>query len=349
MDPKHGRGAPLNDGGRFESQVLEMDFSELPPGEERPDPRTTFYRDHARSILTRNDSPDVGFSLSVNAYRGCEHGCVYCYARPTHEYLGLSAGLDFETKIFVKHDAPALLRKELLKPSFTPETITMSGITDCYQPAERKFQLTRQCLEVLSEFRNPVVIITKNNLVTRDLDLLARMAEWGGAKVFVSVTSLDAGLAARLEPRTSRPAARLAAIRALSGAGVPVGVMVAPVVPGLTDHEMPSVLEAAAEAGAVSAGYVPVRLPHGVGELLTAWLEVHFPERKEKVLNRIRSLRGGKLNDPNFNSRMRGRGEFADLFSQLFHVHTRKLGLNQQDHSLSTAQFRRPGEQFALF
>ncbi|MGZ3654792.1 MAG: PA0069 family radical SAM protein [Bdellovibrionota bacterium] len=343
--PLRGRGAGSNLSGRFESRSLEPD-----PGEEPlPHPRTQFLADHSRTVISRTDSPDVGFRASVNPYRGCEHGCAYCYARPTHEYFGMSAGLDFETKVLVKHEAPVLLRSELLKPRYEPETLNFSGVTDCYQPAERRFRLTRSCLEVLAEFRHPFTIITKNALVTRDLDIIAPMASLQAAAVFVSVTSLDPKITEVMEPRTSRPAARLEAIRALSEAGVPVGVMVAPVIPGITDHELPLILEAAANAGATHAGFTPVRLPLSVAPLFEEWLGNHFPDRKERVLNRIRSMRGGKLNDPNFRSRMRGEGEFASLLSQMFHTHVRKLGLNRERLELSHAHFQRPGEQLGLF
>jgi DNA repair photolyase len=265
-----------------------------------------------------------------------------CYARPTHEWLGLSAGLDFETKIFVKEDAPDLLRRELLSPRWEPATIAMSGVTDAYQPAERKFQLTRRCLEVLAEFRNPVGIITKNHLVTRDADILGEMAGYGAATVNVSITSLDPALQRILEPRAATPERRLDAIAKLTAAGVPVGVMVAPVIPGLTDHELPAILKAAAEAGARSAGFVPLRLPHGLGALFSDWLERHVPDRREKVLNRVREMRGGRLNDPNFVSRMRGSGEYIDQLRALFHVTCAKVGLNRERSVLSTASFRRP-------
>jgi DNA repair photolyase len=348
--PVKGRGAASNRAGRFESSRIERDPVEPVPGEDpEPLPRTQFLDDHARSALTENDSPDVGFRLSVNPYRGCEHGCAYCYARPTHEFLGLSAGLDFETKIFVKKEAPALLRAALLKPSYACEAINLSGVTDCYQPAERRFRLTRACLEVLAEFRNPFTIITKNQLVTRDLDVIGSMGRERLAAVFVSVTSLDPKITEVLEPRTSRPAARLAAIRALAEAGVPTGVMVAPVIPGVTDHEVPRILEACAAAGATHAGFVPVRLPLAVAPLFEEWLENHFPDRKERVLNRIRDLRGGRLNDPNFRSRMRGEGEFASILSKMFHAACRKQGLNREPLDLRTDLFQRPGEQLGLF
>src|SRR4051794_11552574 len=278
-----GRGTAQNPPNRFVQMDFVPDYDELDP--EAPGPGTVFLRDATKTIIARNDSPDVGFDASVNPYRGCEHGCIYCFARPTHEYFGLSAGLDFETRIFVKEDAPELLRQALANPRWEPEVIAMSGVTDCYQPVERKLRLTRRCLEVLAEFRNPVAIITKNHLVTRDVDLLSQLARYQAAVVNVSITTLDATLTPRLEPRASLPTHRLAAVRELSRAGVPVNVMVAPVIPCITDHEMPRIIEAAAEAGAVSAGYVPVRLPWAVAPLFENWVERHFPERKEKILN----------------------------------------------------------------
>jgi DNA repair photolyase len=344
--PIKGRGASDNPANRFEELHLTAD-EEWNPAEDRP-VSTKFFRDKTQTILTYNNSPDVGFSVSVNPYRGCEHGCIYCYARPTHEYLGFSAGLDFETRIMVKEDAPRLLAKELASPKWKPEVVAMSGITDCYQPIERHLKLTRGCLEILAEFRNPVSIITKNHLVTRDIDVLQRLNEFRGVAVFVSVTTLDSKLAQRMEPRTSLPEYRLAAIEALHKAGIPVGVMVAPVLPGLTDFEMPSIIAAAAKAGAQSAGYVPLRLPFGVSALFEKWLGQHFADRKEKVLNRIRSMRGGKLNDPNFGSRMRGDGIFAEQIARMFAVACRKAGLGERSHELSTTSFRAPGRQQQL-
>src|SRR5215510_472313 len=259
-----GRGAASNPANRFEKMSYQrLDWDEP----EDPSIQTTFLRDETRSIINYNDSPDVGFNASINPYRGCEHGCIYCFARPNHEYLGFSAGLDFETKILVKEDAPELLRRELASRSWKPQVIAISGVTDAFQPIERRLKITRRCLEVLAECLNPVVIITKNELVTRDIDLLQQLARVDGALVFVSVTSLRGELARELEPRASQPARRLAAIEALAVAGVPVGALVAPVIPGLTDHEMPSIIAAAAKAGAVAASYVPLRLPYGVAPL----------------------------------------------------------------------------------
>lgn len=342
-----GRGAASNPGNRFEKtsyQTSEWDE----PGD--PHPQTLFLKDETRSIINYNDSPDVGFSASINPYRGCEHGCIYCFARPNHEYLGFSAGLDFETKILVKEDAPELLRHELSSKQWQPQVIAISGVTDAYQPVERRLKLTRRCLEVLVEFRNPAVVITKNELVTRDIDLLRVLAKIEGALVFVSVTSLDGDLARELEPRASQPLRRLAAIETLSSAGVPVGALVAPVIPGLTDHEMPSILNAAAKAGASVAGYVPLRLPYGVASLFEEWLTLHRPLQKEKILNRIRSIRGGRMNDPNFGSRLRGQGAYADQMAELFEISCRKAGLNSARPRLSADSFRRPGSaQLPLF
>lgn len=346
-----GRGTALNPTNRFEKLDLEGgDYVQHVEGEEVPDrPRTHFYDDPSRSILSRNDSPDVGFTFSVNPYRGCEHGCVYCFARPTHEYLGLSAGLDFETKILVKKNAPELLREKMLSKSWEPETIAFSGVTDCYQPIERKLEITRNCLKVLAEFRNPFFIITKNHLVTRDIDILKEMAERDAAAVYVSVTTLDPKLAQLMEPRTSHPEARLRAIEELAKAGIPVGSLVAPVVPGLTDHEMPQILKAVASAGAKYAGFVTLRLPFVLDDLFSQWLGEHYPDRKAKVLNRIREIRGGKLNDANFGSRMRGEGKYADQLSSMFALYTKKEGLNQTRLNLNTSHFRRATAQMDFF
>jgi DNA repair photolyase len=339
-----GRAAGGNPPNRFERLLLE-------PEEPLPDAvPTLFLRDSSRSVIARNDSPDVGFDASLNPYRGCEHGCAYCYARPSHEYLGFSAGLDFETRILVKEQAPDLLRRELDSPRWEPQVLALSGVTDPYQPVERRLELTRRCLRVLAEYRNPVSLITKSALVTRDRDLLSVLARFDAVSVAISITTLDTELARRLEPRASRPADRLRAIRHLSASGIPVGVMVAPVLPGLTDHEVPAILEAAAGAGARFAGYVMLRLPGAVAEVFEDWLARHAPERKEKVLARIRSLRGGRLNDPRFGSRGRGEGPFADQVRALFETGMRRVGLPSERPRLSTAAFRRPGGvQLGLF
>lgn len=336
-----GRGAAANPKNRFERIEVEPDPFERDE-ESRPD--TIYLRDHSRSIIATNDSPDIGFDASINPYRGCSHGCIYCYARPTHEYLGLSAGLDFETKVLVKADAPQLLRKQLSSPLWEPKVLSMSGVTDPYQPVEKNLGITRGCLEVLAGFRNPVAIVTKNHLVTRDIDLLSELARHNAAVVAVSLTTLNDDLRRVMEPRTSRPLRRLAAIEKLAGAGIPVGVMTAPVIPGLTDHELPNLISAAAEAGASFAAYVPVRLPGAVQPLFEDWLGRHFPDRKEKVLNRIRSMRAGRLNDPEFGTRMRGEGVFAEHIARLFDISCRRAGIEPgRFPKLSTAAFRRDG------
>lgn len=498
-----GRGANFNPKNRFEEIEAEPDLDHLDECDEiesEPKPETIYLRDSTRSIITTNDSPDVGFDASINPYRGCSHGCSYCvsgdtpilmgdgrtkpleelrvgdeiygtivrgqyrryaktkvsahwetrklayrialsdgtslvasgdhrflaergwkfvadvgdgsrisvgeglmgvgasgrvfegdvvesgaglrvekvealeeralfdittgtgdfiangvvshncFARPNHEYLGFSAGLDFETRIMVKEDAPELLRKELSSKKWRPRTLAMSVATDAYQPVEKKLQITRRCLSALAEFRNPVAVITKNHLVTRDIDLLSELAKYDAASVAVSLTTLDDELRRRMEPRTSSPSRRLAAIEKLSNAGIPVGVMTAPVIPGLTDHELPKLLEAAANAGASSAGYTMLRLPHAVAPLFEDWLARNFPDRRDKVLNRIREVRGGKLNDPRFGTLMKGEGFYADHVSKLFAVGVRRAGLEARKSSkLSTAAFRVPGGQPSLF
>jgi DNA repair photolyase len=497
-----GRGTPNNPPNRFEL----LSYSPDPEAQEdTPQPATQLLRDPARTLLSYNDSPDVGFTVSLNPYRGCEHGCIYClsgdtlvlmadgttrrlkdvrigdaiygtirrgwyrryvktrvlahwsvtkpayrvtledgtclitgedhrfltergwkfatgaeqgdrrrphlttnnklmgtgafarkhdlegqavkssanlrvasieslgvclplfdittgtgdfiadgvvshncYARPTHEWLGFSSGLDFETRILVKEDAPRLLDKALSSPNWQPRVIALSGVTDPYQPVERKLQLTRRCLEVLAAWRNPVAIVTKNALVTRDCDLLAELAQVNAVAVFISITTLDAQLARVMEPRASTPSRRLMAINSLAQAGIPVGVMVAPVIPGLTDHEMPAILQAAAQAGAQFAGHTIVRLPYAVSDLFTQWLEAHYPERKNKVLNGIRAIRQGKLNDPRWHIRMRGQGVFAESIHALFAVGCRKAGLSPTGPVLLTAAFRRPSADAQL-
>ena len=342
-----GRGSAENPANRFEKIEFAPSEEEIAEG---LSPKTVFYKDATKSVISYNDSPDVGFNAGINPYRGCEHGCIYCYARPTHEYFGLSVGLDFETKIFVKEDAPALLRKELSSRKYVPDTIVVSGNTDCYQPAERRFRLTRACLEVLLEFRNPAGIITKNCLVTRDIDLFRQFAEWNGIMVALSVTTLDPEIKRVMEPRTSEPRLRLRAIEELTKAGVPVMVMVAPVIPGLTDHEIPAIIKSAADAGAVNAGFVMLRLPYGVSDIFQEWLGRHFPDRKDKVLNRVRAMRDGKLNSPDFYSRMRGEGIYAEQARDMFTLACRKAGFDSGRIKLSTEHFRKPGgPQLELF
>ncbi len=347
--PPKGRGAVANPAGRFEPLQYEPEYSEY--DEEIPAPKTRFYEDTTKSIISYNQSPDIPFNAGINPYRGCEHGCSYCFARPGHEYLGLSAGLDFETKIFVKRRAAALLRKALSSPGWQPQVIAISGNTDPYQPAEKHFRITRECLEVLAEFRNPAALITKNHLVTRDIDILADMAAWNGVSVAVSVTTLNHELARKMEPRAASPARRLDAIRMLSQAGIPVSVMVAPIIPGLNDYEIPAILQAAKAAGACSASYIILRLPYGVKKLFGDWLETHFPDRKEKVLNRLRDMRGGKLNNAEFHQRMRGEGAFAEQVRSIFQMSVNRLEMTgEHRQSLSTAHFRIPGTaQLSLF
>lgn len=339
-----GRGTGELAKGRFES--LEIAYA---PGEAQQ-VETEVFRDTSRSVISTNDSPDVGFSASLNPYRGCEHGCIYCYARPTHEYLGLSAGLDFETKLFAKPDAPALLREALMKKSWTPQVLAVSGVTDCYQPIERQLEITRECMKVLAEFRNPAVIITKNVLVTRDIDILSELAKYNAIHVILSITTLDATLARTMEPRASTPPLRLKAVEQLAAAGIPVSINMAPIVPGLTDHEIPAVLKAAAEAGAAGAHYTMLRLPYGVKDLFAAWLEEHYPTKKQKVLNRLRDMRGGKLYNAEFGTRMRGEGEYADAITQMFDNTRKRFRLDKPWPPLSTAHFRRAaGVQLSLF
>src|SRR5438874_5803129 len=347
-----GRGASWSPASRFEKLHVDLTDADVVEAgreiEETPQRATQYFRDGSRSIITRNNSPDVGFETSVNPYRGCEHGCIYCYARPTHEYLGFSAGLDFESKIVVKTNAAELLRAELESPRWKPQTLVMSGVTDPYQPIERKLRITRGCLEVLAEFRNPVAIITKNRLVTRDIDLLCELAKYNAVAVNLSVTSLDSDLQRVLEPRTSVPQARLDAIGQLRSAGIPTGVMVAPVIPGLTDHEIPKILDACAKAGAQFAGYTIVRLPWAVAPLFEHWLEEHFPDRKEKVLGRIRHLRGNRLNNSQWHTRMTGEGIFAEHIASMFAVSCRRNQMCARP-KLSSASFQRQTTQLGLF
>jgi DNA repair photolyase len=338
-----GRGAQTNPPNRFEELHIEpLEYEETADGEESRIP-TVFYDDNSRSILAENESPDIPFSYSLNPYRGCEHGCVYCYARPSHEYLGFSSGLDFETRIMVKRSAPSLLRKTLGSKSWTPQVVALSGNTDCYQPVERKLKITRACLEVISEYGNPVSIITKNFLVTRDIDILAPMAERRLTAVLLSITTLDPELANTMEPRTSLPDRRLKAISILAGNGIPVGVMVAPVVPGLTDSEIPDILSAAKTAGASFAGYMLLRLPYQVKDLFVEWIGRKYPQRAAKVINRIRDTRDGELSCSVFGKRMRGTGQIAQNIEQLFYTSCRKMGFAQSRIQLDTTQFRRSG------
>ncbi len=344
-----GRGTTAAPPNRYEPLHVELDPTD--PEESASGPPTVFYRDASRTILAENASPDVGFRFSLNPYRGCEHGCIYCYARPTHEYLGFSAGLDFERRIMVKEDAPVLLRATFLAPRWEPQVVALSGNTDCYQPLERRLGLTRRCLEVFLEFRNPVAVVTKSALVARDADLLGALAAHRAAHVLVSVTTLDPELARRMEPRAAQPARRLEALATLAAAGVPVGVLVGPVIPGLNDAEIPRILAAARAAGARSASWVLLRLPKPVDALFDRWLAEHYPERRARVLARIRDTRGGRLSDATFGRRQSGEGEYAAQIAALFAAAARRCGLDRPLPPLSAAAFRRPpgaGEQLRL-
>ena len=348
LQPPRGRGTGVNPKGRFERIQVEPVVSDEAPPPARV--ATEFLRDASRTVISRNQSPDVDFDASINPYRGCEHGCSYCYARPTHEYLGFSAGLDFETRVLVKRRAPELLARELGSRRWKPQVLGLSGVTDPYQPIERRLEITRRCLEVLAAYRNPVAVVTKNALVTRDVDHLTELARHRAVTVWLSLTTLDAELSRRMEPRTSHPVKRLEAMTRLAEAGIPVGALVAPVVPAINDHEIPALLEAAAGAGAAFTRYVLLRLPGAVAGVFVDWLESALPERRDKVLSRVRELRGGRLNDPRFGSRGRGEGVFAEQIRALFHGARRRAGLAGSAPALSTASFRRPGaDQHALF
>jgi DNA repair photolyase len=357
MNPslRPARGATLNrESARFNlpERVADGDWLDAREAlDDAPPPlRTTVTVEKPKTIITKNASPDVPFDRSVNAYRGCEHGCIYCFARPSHAFHDLSPGLDFETRLFVKPDAPALLRAELMKPGYSPRPIAMGTNTDPYQPIEAKWRITRGLLEVLSDCDHPVSITTKSDRVTRDLDLIAPMAAKGLTAVALSVTSLDPKVARTVEPRAPHPERRLAAVRRLAEAGIPVFVSISPVIPAITDHEMEHLLERAAEAGARGAFYLPVRLPWEVAPLFKAWLDEHFPERAGKVMSIIHQLRGGRDNDPNFFTRMQGQGPWADLLRVRFHRMSAKLGLNQDRMELRTDLFRPPrGPQGELF
>jgi DNA repair photolyase len=350
--PRKGRAAPSNLQGRFERWGREaFDDGWTHEEEEHPSLKTEVTLIQAKSLLTRNASPDISFDRSINPYQGCEHGCIYCYARPIHAYWGLSPGLDFETKLFAKANAAALLRSELSAPGYRPDVISIGANTDPYQPVERELKITRSVLEVLAECEHPFGIITKNALIERDIDLLAPMAEKNLVRAFVSVTNLDNALARRLEPRASAPLRRLEAIRRLAAAGIPVGVMVAPVIPFLTDRFMEEVLERAREAGATLAGYVLLRLPNEVAPLFKAWLDVHYPMKAGHVMSLIHQMRGGRDYDSTFGVRLRGTGTLAELMAQRFHLACERLGFNRARPPLDTSRFRPPraGAQLDLF
>jgi len=344
-----GRGTGAQPANRFDRLHVDVEPDVDPDAAVDEDGRdrtvrTEFFRDHSRTVISTNDSPDIPFSASLNPYRGCEHGCIYCYARPTHEFLGLSAGLDFETRIFVKEDAPELLRAALSASSWQPTVMALSGVTDCYQPVERTLKLTRRCLEVLAEFRNPVGVVTKNTLVARDADVLGELASDRCANVALSITTLDEPLRRALEPRTSTADLRLEAIARLNAAGVPAGVMIAPVIPGLNDHEIPAILARAAQAGARFAGFTMLRLPYAVKDLFDDWLARHVPDRRAHVLSRINDVRGGKVNDPRFGSRMTGEGPHAELIATLFRTARARAGIPSSGPKLRVDAFRRKGQ-----
>jgi len=347
---RRGRGATDNLQGRYElDQRLAYDDGwpeEVEAGADAdtaPQLRTEVYEEHAKSILSRNQSPDVPFSVSLNPYRGCEHGCIYCFARPTHSYLGLSPGLDFESRIYAKVNAAQLLRRELAEPSYRPEPIALGVNTDAYQPVERELRITRQVLEVLNTHQHPVVAITKSSLIERDIDLLAALARRGQTFVAITITTLDPALARILEPRAASPARRLRTIRTLVDAGIPVGVSVAPMIPFVTEPDLERVLEACAQAGATKANYIVLRLPWEVAPLFKAWLAAHFPDRAERVMNRVREMRGGADYDASFARRMKGEGLWADLLRQRFNHAVRRLGLNSGHQGiLDVSEFRRP-------
>lgn len=350
--PAKGRGAGINIQGRFEamSRQPEDDGWDLPE-EDAPAPLTQVMEWQAKSAIARNDSPDVPFSQSVNPYQGCEHGCIYCYARPSHAYFNLSPGLDFETRLLAKTHAPQLLRRELARPGYRCEVLALGANTDPYQPIERQRRITRGILEVLAECRHPVSIVTKSALVEKDLDLLVPMAEQGLARVALSVTTLDAELARRMEPRCPSPQRRLQAIARLAGAGVPVGVLAAPVIPFLTDPELEAILKAARQAGAGFAGFVLLRLPHEVNLLFQDWLERHYPLKAAHVMSRLRQMRQGRDNDPAFGRRMTGSGEWARLLARRFDAARRRLGFAEKVAPLDRSRFKPPAldHQLALF
>ncbi len=349
---RRGRGAVSNASGRYEpSARIPFDdgwqsLDDLPPF------RTVEREERARKIINRNQSPDLGFDRSINPYRGCEHGCIYCFARPTHAYHGMSAGLDFETQLFVKPDAPELLRKELAAPGYRPRTIAMGTNTDPYQPIERKWKLTRRILEVLRDANHPVGIVTKSILVLRDLDILSEMAAKGLAKVALSVTTLDPKLARAMEPRASTPAKRLEAIRELSRAGVPAAIMTAPIVPAINDSEIERLLDAGAANGAVEAGFVMLKMPFEIKDLFREWLREHFPDKEKHVISLIRDIHGGKDYDSTWGLRQTGTGPYAWSIGRRFELACNRLGINQRSYRLTTALFRKPqlrGSQMDLF
>ncbi|RIK87552.1 MAG: radical SAM protein [Hyphomicrobiales bacterium] len=350
-DRRRGRGAGVNPSGRYEPvsrHVFDDGWSSI---EELPPFKTQVQVERPRTIITRNDSPDIGFDRSINPYRGCEHGCVYCFARPTHAYMGLSPGLDFESRLFAKPDAPRLLERELARPGYEPKTVAIGTNTDPYQPVERQWRIMREVLEVLEAHNHPVGIVTKSALVVRDIDILSRMAEKGLAKVALSVTTLDRTLARTMEPRAATPPKRLEAMRILAEAGIPVSVMLGPVVPALNDQEIERILESAQAAGAREAGYIILRLPLEVAPIFKDWLLRHYPDRYRHVMSLIRSMRGGKDYDAEWGKRMKGAGPYAWQIGRRFEIAARRLGLNVERRRLRTDLFKPPpraGEQLTL-
>lgn len=335
------RSTSLNTKNRFEELYIDYNDENIEQDDEVKKTETRFYNDFSKSILAKNESPDLGFDYSINPYRGCEHGCIYCYARPTHEYLGFSAGLDFESKIMVKRDAPELLEKAFLKKSWKPQPIMLSGNTDCYQPVERKLRITREILKVCLKFRNPASIITKNALIQRDLDILKQLAELNLVSVTISITSLSRELSRKLEPRTSVPSKRFETVKLFSDNNIPVGVNLAPIIPGLNDEEIPALIKASSEAGALWAGRTILRLPWAVKELFLEWLHRNLPEKESKILNRIKDTRGGKLSNHDFGTRLAGEGEIASAIHKLFKMNCKKYDLNNIHIKLRNDLFTR--------
>lgn len=347
-----GRGTSLNPQNRFEEIYIDYEDESIDESlsEEKSLHKTAFFKDNTKSILAKNESEDIPFTYSINPYRGCEHGCVYCYARPTHEFLGFSSGIDFESKIMVKEDSALLLEKEFKKKSWKPQVIMLSGNTDPYQPIERKLQITREVLKIFLKYKNPVSVITKNSLILRDIDILSELNRYNLVAVTISMTTLDEKLSRVLEPRTASPSKRLEAIDQLSKSNIQTCVNIAPIIPGLNDKEIPAILKSASEAGAVYAGKIMLRLPHSVKELFVEWMQINYPEKSSKIINSILSVRNLKLNQPEFGKRFTGEGKIAETVSNLFHMGCKKYNLNQKTMNLSIEHFIKPGnQQISLF
>ena len=345
---KKNRGATFNPQNRFVNNNYELLEIELEENEIKKN-QTQFFVDKTKSLLSKNDSPDIPYQYSLNPYRGCEHGCIYCYARPTHEYLGFSSGIDFETKIMVKLDASNLLEKEFQNKNWIPQLIVFSGNTDCYQPIERKLKITRECLKIFLKYKNPVSIITKNALIKRDIDILKELASMNLVSVFVSLTSLKNDLINKMEVRTSRPQERLEVIQLLAKENINVGINIAPIIPSLNDEEIPSILKAASEYGAKFASYVILRLPYSVKDIFENWLNEEFPERSAKIINKILEMKEGKLNNPNFFERFQTKGKYIEVIKLLFRMNCQKYGLNKENFFLRTDLFERDSYQLKLF